>query len=197
MHSEWLECGIVAMKERTTEPVWKKIDGSMFELPPIWTDYNAPGRGRLGEALVGGCWVAKNNLPSDDPLAKTVKGSVLDQLKQKEAQAKADGYAEVLHQVEKLVGSKALVLEKKSADDEEQDRLKRLLQEEINAEVNIQLEGFKYLQEAQEAERQVMAKEEVIPVPGLHMFLVYICSWSTYVPGLHMTFTLCSSNIYL
>ena len=78
--SSWANLGFLGPKEKTIDPAFGREDRNLYELPPRWTDYDASGRGVLGEALVGGCWCAKNQLPDDDPASVTMKGSVLDQI---------------------------------------------------------------------------------------------------------------------
>lgn len=77
-YDEWLDIGFTKFKERTLDPQWKKDDNNVFDTPPLWTDCDVPDRGYHGAPLTGGAWVARNNIPADDPAAKKNKLSALD-----------------------------------------------------------------------------------------------------------------------
>jgi hypothetical protein len=95
VYSDWLEIGRTKYKEKTISPVWKRDDGGIFELPPIWTNYEISDRGPNATSLQGGGWVAKNLIPHDDPAASRVKGSALDKLLRDELDAKANAQHKV------------------------------------------------------------------------------------------------------
>ena len=95
---DWLDIGFTRFKEKTLDPKWNKDEGNIFETPPFWTDCNVPERGLNDAALTGGAWVARNNLPPDDPAARTNKLSALDRLRveNKAAKEAAEQKASVL-----------------------------------------------------------------------------------------------------
>lgn len=76
----FIQIGKTSTKQNTLDPNWKDDPSATFELPPVWTDWNIPGRGDGGLDLTGGGWVSKNNIPDmdvGDDKARQFKGSYL------------------------------------------------------------------------------------------------------------------------
>ena len=78
--SSFITTGFTSTKQNTLDPNWKDDTSAIFELPPVWTDWDIPGRGECGGVLHGGGWVAKNHIPDEDvgdDKARQFKGSYL------------------------------------------------------------------------------------------------------------------------
>jgi serine/threonine protein kinase len=73
-YKRWLAVGETKHKNKNTDPVFDpKVDNTVFEFPPFWTDMNIPDRGwyvdGVREDYEGGAWCAQNQMPKA-PIAK-------------------------------------------------------------------------------------------------------------------------------
>jgi serine/threonine protein kinase len=156
-YDEWLEIGVTKAKEKTLDPQWKKDEGNVFEMPPMWTKYDVPGRGPTGETVKGGCWVARNNLPDGDPAAAKTKLSALDRMRKEEKAGKEAAEQKVLkamHNHDENLGE--IFQQTNTAENSERSRLDGL----IKAERNVRMEMYRFMLESEETERKCMSIED-------------------------------------
>ena len=66
-YARWIIVGETKEKVKNLEPVFERSDGTIFELPPHWTDLDIPDRGPNGAPKTGGGWCAQNLLPVPPP----------------------------------------------------------------------------------------------------------------------------------
>jgi serine/threonine protein kinase len=156
-YEEWLEIGATKSKEKTVDPQWKKDDGNVFEMPPMWTKCDLPGRGPSGETVTGGGWVARNSLPDDDPAAARTKLSALDRIRKEEKAGKDAAEQKVLKVMHSRDENLAEIFqETNAAIDSERTRLDKL----IKTEKNTRIEMYRFMLENEETERKCMSIED-------------------------------------